>query len=270
MTGRGGVRTSEFQFQATHINAEDMIKELTLHHKSIRNRLLDRYGGPLSLDRIDFGAKFNYEINSFTASNKCSGEVMSQVQNIKQRCEDTLTEALNQVEKRLPETQSIFKGLSYLAPSYVLSQTMRVDLNMLPMQHLIKSEEYVIKEQYRKILRVSRDEESTFDRKVPKNSVEFWSRVIKFRNSIGEPQFYELATYALACLSTPVSNAVVERFFSTVTNVKTKMQNRLGSQMLDAIARIRVNLQFQENPKCCKDFYVSPEMTERFKTYIPS
>ena len=55
---------------------------------------------------------------------------------------------------------------------------------------------------------------------------------------------------------------MVERVFSTVTNVKTKLRNRLGSEMLDAIVRIHTHLQFQG--KCCRDFTVTNNMIERF------
>ena len=34
--------------------------------------------------------------------------------------------------------------------------------------------------------------------------------------------------------------------------------------MLDSIVRVRTNLQFQENAKCCKDFHVTHGMKQRF------
>ena len=119
-------------FQATDANPEEMIKTLILHCKSLKNRLFDRCGGPLGLDSIDFGAKLNYEIDYFIQSNIRSkpDELMNQVHGIKQRCAEMLREALNQVEMRLPESQSIFNGLSYSSANYVLSQTLRVNLNI--------------------------------------------------------------------------------------------------------------------------------------------
>ncbi|KAJ8372832.1 hypothetical protein AAFF_G00276430 [Aldrovandia affinis] len=92
--------------------------------------------------------------------------------------------------------------------------------------------------------------------------VSFWSGVLQYKSKSGQQPFKELAMYDLSCLATPTSNAVVERIFSTVTNVKTKVRNRLQSKMLDASIRIRMHVQFQG--KCCTDFKASERMLERF------
>ncbi|KAG7159827.1 putative hAT family C-terminal dimerization region-containing protein 16 [Homarus americanus] len=99
--------------------------------------------------------------------------------------------------------------------------------------------------------------------KFPEMLYSLWSGVLQYKNSTDKRPFEELGTYAMACLTTPTSNAVVERIFSTVTNVKTKSRNRLGSEMLDAIIRVRSHLQFQG---CCRDFKVTPHMMELFNS----
>ena len=71
--------------------------------------------------------------------------------------------------------------------------------------------------------------------------------------------FTELATYALDCLTTPISNAVVERIFSMVSGIKTKPRNRMELGLLDAIVRIRSELLLQE--KHCKDFFYLPYLS---------
>ena len=60
---------------------------------------------------------------------------------------------------------------------------------------------------------------------IPQEAVAFWSGVHQYQNSVQEFPFTDLAAYALTCLTTPTSNAVVERIFSFVTNVKTKNRN---------------------------------------------
>ncbi|KAK3756692.1 hypothetical protein RRG08_013957 [Elysia crispata] len=74
--------------------------------------------------------------------------------------------------------------------------------------------------------------------------------------------FVDLANYALTCLTTPVSNATVERIFSLVTNVKTKPRNRLQLHTLDAIVRIRSDMVLSN--KCCKQFTVTQNMLRRW------
>ena len=81
-------------------------------------------------------------------------------------------------------------------------------------------------------------------------TVEFWSRIVQFQTCLGDKPFKELATYALNCLTNPISNAVVERTFSLVTAVKTKQHNRMGLELLNAIIRIRSKLQFSDS--CCQ------------------
>ena len=78
----------------------------------------------------------------------------------------------------------------------------------------------------------------------------------------GTKQFKDLAEYALTCLVTPVSNAVVERVFSQVTAMKTKVRNRLGLRMLDAVIRIRAHLHARS--ECCKDFMPNARMLQLF------
>lgn len=63
-------------------------------------------------------------------------------------------------------------------------------------------------------------------------------------------------------MTTPVSNAVLERIFSHVTAVKTKVRNRMILKMLEAILRIRTTLIM--SGKCCKDLTITENMLNKF------
>lgn len=253
-------------FQATDGDPQELLRELVLHHKSLQDRVVDRMGRALPRHKVDYGAKFTQELNAFLSSQKYSAEAVGKADELKERCSNLLQEALTQVEKRLPVAKDIFRELSAFTPRKVLSQVERVPFTNLPLPHLRSCNEDIIEEQYRKILHVTWAEESIFYGEIPSDSVSFWSRVQQYKTSSGKYVFRELSDYALACLTTPVSNAVVERIFSTVTNVKTKSRNRLHTDMLDAIIRIRSYLQFQS--KCCKDFKVTTRMLELFNSAI--
>lgn len=250
-------------FQKTDADPGELVKELELHHKSLQGKILSMKGEPLTLDKIDYGGKFAHELNIFLKNHRNSTEAVDKAGHVKERCAVFLTEALQQVQKNLPVSTAIFRGLQSLAPSKVLSQTERVTFKDLPLPHLIEEKD-MTEQQYRKILHLSWAEESVFDGKIPTDPAAFWSGIIKYKTSTGTQSFKELGYYALACLTTPCSNAVVERIFSTVTNVKTKLRNRLGSEMLEAISRVRAHLQLQG--KCCRDFRVTPRMLELFNT----
>eukprot|EP00795_Rhopilema_esculentum_P000533 gene533-10216_t len=134
------------------------------------------------------------------------------------------------------------------------------------MQHLMVDKLSEIDNQYRNIFFVNWREEPVFKDGIPQEAVAFWSGVHQYQNSVQEFPFTDLAAHALACLTTPTSNAVVERIFSYATNVKTKNRNRMGVTMVEAIVRIRSQLHFGE--KCCKDFVPSQKMLSLFNSDI--
>jgi len=88
----------------------------------------------------------------------------------------------------------------------------------------------------------------------PVGTEQFWIGVLLHK------AFKELATFAVICLITPVSNAVVERIFSPVSFVTMMARNRMQLNLRDAIVRVRAQLLLAS--KCCKNFTASPEMLE--------
>ena len=174
-----------------------------------------------------------------------------------------LKESVDQVKARLPENTSIFRGLSSLHPSKVLNQFSRPAFDQLPMKHLLGDKVSEIKEQYHKICFVDWAGEACGGT-IPQDTEEFWLGVKKVKNATGKEAFASLAKYALACLSMPLSNAIVERIFSTVAVTKTKLRNKMQMHMLDALLRIKTDLYFQK--KCCTSFEVTPRMLELFNS----
>jgi len=50
----------------------------------------------------------------------------------------------------------------------------------------------------------------------------------------------------LACLTLPISNALVEQTFATVTLTKIKLMNRMKLMMQGALLHIKTNLSFEK------------------------
>ena len=65
----------------------------------------------------------------------------------------------------------------------------------------------------------------------------FWPKVATFKNAGGE---LIMAAFDLKVYSLPISNALVERVFSQVTAVKTKVRNLMGLGLLTYILRIKI------------------------------
>ena len=111
-------------------------------------------------------------------------------------------------------------------------------------------------------MHINWQEVPSFEEGIPKEAVPFWSGVVEYKNILGEHPFGALASYALSCLTTPISNALVERIVSFVTSVKTKPRNTISTKLLAAIVGIRSHLYFGE--RCSKDFIVTPRVLSLF------
>ena len=85
--------------------------------------------------------------------------------------------------------------------------------------------------------------------------------VLKCTDATGEKVFSDLAKFALALLSLPFSNASVERMFSQMNLLKTKLCNRMKQEMLEAIMFIRSHM--QRNEICYNKFTVSQAVIRR-------
>ena len=129
--------------------------------------------------------------------------------------------------------------------------------------HLLEDKLEICEEQYRKIL--YHPWVDAFKSNLPENPVDFWSFVKRYEVDNHKP-YEELSNYALQCLTTPVSNAVLERIFSHVTAVKTKARNRMSLKMLEAILRVRTTLIV--SGKCCKDLEITGDMLQKFTVDI--
>lgn len=74
------------------------------------------------------------------------------------------------------------------------------------------------------------------------NTIEFWSEVYNYIDASGSKPFEELCKAALAALSLPHSNAEVERLFSQMSVVKSKLRNRLSLHTLNSILLVLYGL----------------------------
>jgi hypothetical protein len=80
--------------------------------------------------------------------------------------------------------------------------------------------------------------------------------------------FKDLARFAFTVLSLPSSNAVVERTFSVMNIIKSKLRNKMMLQLLNSIVTIKFH--FFVNKICCSEFEPSQEMLQRFNARMYS
>ena len=246
-------------FQQTKADLHELYQQIFLHQKSLQNRLYDAIRQNKIMHQVDFGVRFLTACSEFLQQNN-SAE--AHLEKVKERCMSMPEEALSQVTCRL-----LFESLSELSSVIILNQISRPMCSELPFIHHAGNNNSKIEEQYRQMPFVDGKEEAPFKKDgLPVDTEQFWSGVLQHR------VFKELATFALTCLVTPVSDAVLERIFSLVSSVKTKTRNRMQLSLLDAMVRVRAEVLLSS--KCCKEFIASSEMLKtshrtRFMVYVP-
>lgn len=97
-----------------------------------------------------------------------------------------------------------------------------------------------------------------------KNTLGFWSEIWKFRDAADINPFQELAMAAVSVLSLPHSNAEVERVFSQMSVVKSKLRNRMSLQTLNSILYIRYGLKL--SGEACYEHQLPDNVLQLFGT----
>lgn len=206
----------------------------------------------LPLDKVDFG----YEFSTLLANKKMLKLITDEVVlTVKTRCHKFLVKACKELLLRLPDNMSTIKKMKNLSPDVCLSHT-RPAFSELPLELADQTKLSEIESQWRQILTM--DWHQTFGDNVPKSGSTFWPKAVKTENAGGDLAFKELSEFALKCHSLPVSNASVERLFSRVTLIKTKLRNRMGLDLLSSILRIKTTLEV--NGRCCNTFEPTSDM----------
>lgn len=79
-----------------------------------------------------------------------------------------------------------------------------------------------------------------------------WSEIFELEYSPGLPAFSNSHEVVNLVMILPHSNAEAERTFSNVTDIVTKKRNRIGSDTVAAICKVRSS--FVVNDVCCFSF----------------
>jgi hypothetical protein len=210
----------------------------------------------LSPDKCDYGVDY------FTNLYSC-GLSPDKKNIIEGRAFRYLKSLLNELCKRLPDSLKLLQALQLLSPNIGLNK-IRPKLKDLPFTYIFLDSNSLAKceLQWEKLSTVEWSQ--FYDDAILENSYSFWPNVLQFKDAGGNFVFTELATYVLTCLSLPSSNAVVERAFSVMAAVKPKCRNRMQTQMLEAILRLR--LDFYSKNICCKNFSPTEGMFKKFNS----
>ncbi|QQP39542.1 Uncharacterized protein FKW44_020460, partial [Caligus rogercresseyi] len=175
----------------------------------------------------------------------------------KGRCRDFVVEACRQVQNRLPANVHLWKSMTAFSLRSILSQS-KDPLNSISVLPLYVGDLAALETQYQA---VAFHPWTTTD---DCHAEAFWVEVFNYRDSSGEQAFRDLAQFALSLLAMPLSNADVERVFSQMALVKSKLRYRMGQETLSSILHVRYGLRWQG--KCCRDFEPTADMLLRFNS----
>jgi hypothetical protein len=194
---------------------------------------------------------FGYEFEQCAATLQPALSVI-----VRERCKDFVVELIAQVQSRLPDNIRVLLMLSNLHPTVATSQQ-KAGIAPLAIQFRQLAPDLSSLENEWNSLHLV-----TWPADYLRNSVKFWAHVNTIKDAADKQRYGNISRLALALLSLPFSNATVERLFSLMNVVHTKLRNRLQVRSTEAILQIRYGLKRQE--LSCTSFQPTPYMIQHF------
>ena len=167
-----------------------------------------------------------------------------------------MVELVKQLQQRLPDNVQVLKSMSLLSAGECLQPIKPGIIDLAKM--FTDSDEILTRVdfQWRNLHKVLWKKNS--------DTSELWAEISSYSDATGENPFSDLADLALTVLTLPHSNADVERIFSHMNIVKSKLRNRLSIKSLNALLTIRYGL--RRNGSCCYDYKLPKEVLKSIGT----
>lgn len=173
------------------------------------------------------------------------------VKEIKCKCLDFYVTAFEEMTKRLPFNDIVFRGLKFLHADLALRDAGRCvvkDINEIA-KYFGTFDVTALAFEWRILPTVFSDAEKDFLATLDIDDM--WGKILDKKNFNDERMFPNLQHLVDAVLSLPHSNAEAERLFSIVTDVKDKNRNRFNIETINSICKTRSKFQ-AENIDCRK------------------
>ena len=194
----------------------------------------------------NFGYRFERKLADMLVEKNITVE---EGQAIRKRVQKFLIFLFKQLKQRMPENFHILKDMKCFAVDNVLRHLKEPITPLLEAMNLSGDKIETILFKYNGL---------HLNKWVNLNDTEkFWDEVSKYQDASGGNSFKEEAECALNLLSLPNSNAEVERLFSSMNIIKTKLRNKMQLPMLHSVLSVKYGL--KRYNKCCKD-YILPDV----------
>ena len=160
-----------------------------------------------------------------------------------------------QVQARLPNNPKILKQIAVFDPRNIFAAKDVKALGSLATQLAtvgqVGYDISTIEADWRRLRHTTMDVNSSTP------MFDFWAHVAKVKSG-DDALFPEITRLVSAFISLPISNTTVERLFSVMSVIKTKLQNTLAIPMVESILGVRYSLQCQN--ETCVTMAILPEM----------
>lgn len=148
---------------------------------------------------------------------------------------------IEEIKNRLPENLDIMNKISYLSCDIALNHNKPSLIPILKFFGKNDNEIDIIENKWHILHLIKWN--------ATKDTKQFWYKVYNFKDTSDENPFKPLASFAVMLLTLPISNAEVERLFTQLNLIKTKIRNKLSITTTNSILRIRYSLK-QYNKYC--------------------
>lgn len=235
-------------FNALFQSRNILIHELFDRSKTILMQIMQNFVKPELLylcENIDIRSPHSYVIlEKINVGIECSTEVEKLPRNLREevrlKCLNFYITASEEMQKRLPLNNSIFKEISNITQDVALriNDHSLTDLFKITCQNFstlinLTKLEY----EWQNLPLTFTDAQKTELLKL--DILSFWHTIENFKNENNDQKFPEISKFINFLLVFPHSNAESERIFSMVTDIKRKKRNKLGTDSLNAMTFIR-------------------------------
>nr|XP_017031237.2 uncharacterized protein LOC108080842 [Drosophila kikkawai] len=229
-------------YQSKNANATELLNDLEFAINSLKKGVtpqgvefdifeiddIERYADTTLQKGYDFEKKIKYlNINR------------NKEKEIRDRCTYFTIELIKQLKQRLPYNFKVLKQIDVFSVTKILCA---VKKNITEILEFLECKNIAeIERQYNNINLIKWENIS--------DTPKFWFEVLNYKDSGGNRRFFELATVAINILCLPWPNAEIERVFSQVNLIESKLTNSLGLNTINSILSIRLE-------KSCVDYEV--------------
>jgi hypothetical protein len=191
---------------------------------------------------LDPSPALGYAFDSSCAENKIVGQ---EKENLKSRCISFLIALANQLKNSLPDNVKILERMSAFSVTECLKAS-KLPITDVALYYGKKDAITIaqIELEWENIHHVRWEEKQDTEK--------FWIEVINYRDASGQNPFENLVDLAFKILCLPHSNADIERVFSQMNLIKTKLRNKIKLQLLNNILHIRFGLKRLD--VCCNNY----------------